>query len=282
VEAQSTYGEFFDKRGVREMAEYFGYDTRAGYEVIDMTEDALEKQHLGPVLGLHPVSRAWRDADFRISFAKNKTHAYAFYTLTLKNIYGALPLANKFKEYHCQRDIYRPTIEYLKAFPVHYGLVDAFLSADGPFGVFADPAPNETRTVIGGADLVAVDWVAATKMGINPRISQYMRLAVEAFGKPRIRLIGDANPYRPWLNVPVAVSLFTHRGMDADWYFGNLLYSAAAQMDETHFRHKDQSWYMRLLRRLTVPVRRTFFVRTGENPSLANRLVSRLLYWMGY
>jgi uncharacterized protein (DUF362 family) len=282
AEAQSTYGEFFDKRSVREMAEYFGYDTGAGFEVVDMTEDALEQQHVGPFLKMHPVSRAWRDADFRISFAKNKTHAYAFYTLTLKNIYGALPLANKFKEYHCQRDIYRPTIEYLKAFPVHYGLVDAVLSADGPFGVFADPAPNETRTVIGGADLVAVDWVGATKMGIDPMISQYMRLAVEAFGKPRIRLIGDANPYRPWLNVPVAISLFAHRGMDANWYFGNLLYSAAAQMDETHFRHKDRSWHMRLLRRLTVPVRRAFFVRTGENPSLANRLVSRVLYWMGH
>jgi hypothetical protein len=31
-----------------------------------------------------------------------------------------------------------------------------------------------------------------------------------------------------------------------------------------------------------VPLRRTFFLRTGENPSLANRLVSWLLYRMGY
>ncbi|MFA6149577.1 MAG: DUF362 domain-containing protein, partial [bacterium] len=226
VEAQSTYGEYFDKRSVREMAAYLGYDGKAGYGVVDMTLDADETRQLGPHLGNHPVSRIWREADFRISFAKNKTHAYAYYSLTLKNIYGALPLADKFKEYHCGRGIFETTIEYLTAFPVDYGLVDAWLSADGPFGVFADPGPNETNTIIGGADLVAVDWIAASKMGIDPMISPYMKLAVEAFGKPEIRLVGDPNPYRPWLNVPVALTLFTNKGVDANHHFGNLMYSA--------------------------------------------------------
>ena len=281
VEAQSTYGEYFDKRSVREVADYLGFDGKAGYEVVDMTLDADESRQLGPHLGNHPVSRCWREADFRISFAKNKTHAYAYYTLTLKNIYGALPLANKFKEYHCGRGIYETTIEYLTAFPVEYGLVDAYLSADGPFGIFADPAPNETNTILGGTDLVAVDWIAASKMGIDPMISPYMKLAVEAFGKPEIRLVGDPNPYRPWLNVPVALTLFTNKGVDANHYFGNLMYSAAAQMDETHFKHKNRALYMRLLRRMTVPLRRAFFLRTGENPSRANRLFSALFYKMG-
>lgn len=282
VEAQSTYGEYFTKRSVHEVASYLGYDGAAGYEVVDMTLDADEKRNLGDHLGEHPVSRSWREADFRISFAKNKTHAYAYYTLTLKNIYGALPLANKFKEYHCNRGIYGTTIEYLSAFPVDYGLVDAFLSADGPFGIFADPDPNETKTIIGGSDLVAVDWVAASKMGIDPMISPYMKLAVQAFGKPEIRLIGDFNPYRPWLNVPVALTLFTNKGVDADYFFGNLMYSAAANMDKDHFQHKDQALYMRLLRKLTLPLRRAFFVRTGENPSPTNRFFSWLFYKMGF
>lgn len=282
VEAQSTYGEFFDRRSVKELADYLGYDSSPGYEVVDMTMDADEMRHLGPHLGMHPVSRAWRESDFRISFAKNKTHAYAYYTLTLKNIYGALPLANKFKEYHCNRGIYYTTIEYVTAFPVHFGLVDGYLSADGPFGIFADPAPNETHTVIGGEDLVAVDWVAASMMGIDPMISEYMKLAVNAFGKPEIKLVGDGNPYRPWLNVPVALSLFTNKGLDSDYHFGNLMYSAAAQMDEEHFHHKNKALYMRAIRKLTVPLRRAFFVRTGENPSLGNRFFSWLFYRMGF
>jgi uncharacterized protein (DUF362 family) len=282
VEAQSTYGEYFDKRSVLEVARYLGYDASVACKIIDMTEDADESRYLGPHLGFHPVSRAWRGADFRISFAKNKTHAYSYYTLTLKNIYGALPLANKFKEYHCDRDIYHTTIEYLTAFPVHFGLVDAYLSADGPFGIFADTDPNETCTIIGGEDLVAVDWVASTKMGIDPMICKYMRLAVETFGKPEIRLIGDASLYRPWLNVPVALTLFTNRGLDVNYHFGNLIYTASAEMDDSHFTHKSKAWYIRLLRGLTVPLRRTFFVRTGENPSLSNRIASWILHQLGY
>ena len=282
VEAQSTYGQYFDRRSVREMADYLGFDGKAGYRVVDMTEDASERRDLGVHLGLHPVSTVWRDADFRISFAKNKTHAYAYYTLTLKNIYGSLPLADKFKEYHCRRDIYHTTIEYLTAFPVHFGIVDAYRSADGPFGIFADTCPNATDTIIAGPDLVAVDWVAASKMGIDPMISRYMQLAVEKFGKPEIQLVGDAGIYRPWLNVPVALTLFTHKGLDANYHFGNLFYTSCAQMDESHFTHKSRTLPIRLLRRLTVPLRRTLFVRTGENPTWLNRCASALFYRLGF
>jgi len=80
----------------------------------------------------------------------------------------------------------------------------------------------------------------------------------------------------------VALALFTNQGVDASHYFGNLMYSAMAQMDESHFTHKNRSLFMRTLRWLTVPLRRTFFVRTGENPSAANRLASWLFYRMGF
>jgi uncharacterized protein (DUF362 family) len=282
VEAQSTYGEYFTKRSVPEMAGYLGFDGAGRYEVVDMTEDATEIRDFPAPLGRHPVSAVWRDADFRISFAKNKTHAYAYYTLTLKNIYGALPLANKFKEYHCGRGIYGPAIQYLQEFPVHYGLVDAYLSADGPFGIFADTAPNRTQTIIGGADLVAVDWVAASKMGLDPMISRYMQLAVEKFGKPAIALIGDASPYLPWLNVPVALTMAAHGGMDANHRFGNLLYKISAQMDESHFEHKSKAPHVVLLRKLTRPIRDTFFVRMDRPPTAANRFMSWLFHRLGY
>jgi uncharacterized protein (DUF362 family) len=282
VEAQSTYGEYFEHRSVAEVARYLGYDGGAGYEVVDLTLDRAEQRHLGEHLGVHPVPFTWRDADLRISFAKNKTHCYAYYTLCLKNVYGALALADKFKEYHCGRGIYRTTIEYLAAFPVHYGLVDAWLSADGPFGIFADPAPNETRTILGGADLVAVDWIAATRMGLDPRVSPYMRHALEAFGKPRIDLVGEATPYRPWLNVPVLLALFTNGGLDASHFFGNAFYASFAQMDDAAFPPRRQGPVVSLLRRLTNPLRRAFFLRTGEDPSLLNRFFSWLFYRMGF
>ncbi len=273
VESQSTYGEYFDERSVREMAEYLGYDGSPGYEVVDLTLDAKERRKFGPALGCHPVPGTWRSADFRISFAKNKTHPYAHYTLNLKNIYGALPLANKFREYHCARDIYRTTIEYLAAFPVHFGLIDAYVSADGPFGVFANPKPNRTETILGGSDLVAVDWVGASKMGLDPMKSKHMRLAVQQFGKPEIRLIGDAHPYPAWRKMPDFLTVLTHKGVDSSYRIGNLLYAISAQADEAHFHLRNKAWYMRLLRAGTMPVRHFLFVHTnsGDDPNARGR-----------
>jgi len=283
AEAQSTYGEFFTNRRVREVAEYLGYavDGSAGYQLVDLTEDDHEEKTLGPHLGRHRVPLTWKNADFRISFAKNKTHVYSYYTLTLKNIYGALPLADKFSAYHTGRDIYYTTMEYLTAFPVDYGLIDAYVSGDGPFGIFADPEPNYTYTIIGGNDLVAVDWVGATKMGIDPKISRYVELGVKAFGKPKIILKGDPDPYHPWLNVPAALSLFAHYGLDANDYFGNLLYMAGAYMDENQFKHKSESEFMKAARRALKPLQQAFFLQAGGERSSANRMIGKFLTWLG-
>ena len=283
VEAQSTYGEYFTRRSAKEVAEYLGFDLTGakGYEVVDLTLDDHETTDFGPHLKKHPVPRTWKEADYRISFAKNKTHAYAYYTLTIKNIYGALPLANKFKEYHCDRDIYHTTVEYLKAFPVHYGLIDAHLSADGPFGIFADSEPNPTLSVIGGDDLVAVDWVGASKMGLDPMISDYMRLAVEAFGKPEIEFFGNPGSYWPWLNVPRLLNLFTHKVLDADYYFGNLIYMSAAFMDDTQFKLKSKNKFVKAARVAMRPIQEAVFKLPGGERTVANRILGRFLTWLG-
>jgi hypothetical protein len=70
--------------------------------------------------------------------------------------------------------------------------------------------------------------------------------------------------------------------LDAEHHFGNLFYTSCAQMDETHFTHKSKALPIRILRKLTVPLRRTFFVRTGERPTWANRLASALFYRLGF
>jgi Domain of unknown function (DUF362) len=157
VEAQSAYSNFLYNRDVVTVAQHIGYSGR-GYRIVDLTVEKVPYTYRGK-LGQHWVGPTWRDADFRVSFAKNKTHTWAWYTLTIKNVYGALPLQDKLKEYHNRREIYDPTIDLLVEFPVHYGLIDAYWSADGPYGIFADKEPNMTQTIIGGENLLAVDWV---------------------------------------------------------------------------------------------------------------------------
>jgi len=120
------------------VADYIGLKGK-NYRIVDLSEDLEAYPYAGNLGTLREPE--WRNADFRISFAKNKTHAYAYYTLTIKNIYGALPMENKFREYHHERDIFSTTIEFLRHFPVHFALIDAFKSADGPFGVLRINTP---------------------------------------------------------------------------------------------------------------------------------------------
>lgn len=275
ADARSTYGVFFKNREVKTVARYFGYRfEEKDYSFLDLSEDLVEN-HFGPHLGRHWVSAPWKGADFRISFAKNKTHAYANYTLCLKNIYGALPLEDKFKEYHVKRDIVNTTMEFLEAFPVHFGIIDAYISADGPFGIFADRTPNQTMTLIGGEDLVAVDWIGAAKMGLDPMVSPYMEEAVGRFGKPTITALGDASIYPKWENVTPMLPEMAFGIIDRHYAFGNLFYSVFATMDP-YFEYKDPDNMRRIIRVLNDPIRSVFFERIKQGK--LEREITRKLY----
>jgi Uncharacterized conserved protein len=260
VESQSTYGNYYSNREVLKVAEHVGYSTTKNYRIVDLTEEKVPFDY-GGRLGRHFVGPTWRDADFRISFAKNKTHVFCHYTLTLKNIYGTLPMQNKLKEYHTKREYDWPTIESLKHFPVHFGLIDAVWSADGQFGVIVDPKPNHTKTIIGGENLIAVDWVGAKKMGLEPdapHIGRFLPLAVEAFGRPvRIDWTGDKEVYRPWTNVNEffikSLDLIEEAGAFSDWWF-----SCLTAMDP-YFKFKITALPRRIMRKLLAPVKRRLY-----------------------
>ncbi len=272
AEARSTYGTFFTNREVKTVGRHIGL-TEENYRIIDLSEDLEEHSYLGK-LGNHYVNREWKNADFRIAFAKNKTHSYARYTLTLKVIYGALPMENKFLEYHHKRDIYTTTIEFIRHFPIHFALIDAYVSADGPFGIFADKNPNHTETIIGSEDPVATDWIGAAKMGLDPMVSDYMKRAVEAFGKPQIKLTGDRSIYPDWVNVTDVIPLVAFGALDPNYYFGNLFYSLFAYMED-FFQYKDPSVAKRFARLLADPIKSLFFQKI-EKGELDSDLIMRV------
>lgn len=259
VEAQSTYGNYYKNREVLKVAEYVGYSTEKNYRVVDLTEEMVPYDY-GGRLGNHFVGPTWRDADFRVSFAKNKTHTFCNYTLTLKNVYGTLPVQNKLKAYHNEREYDWPTIETLKHFPVHFGLVDAVYSADGQFGVITDPTPRHTKTIIGGESLIAVDWVGAKKMGLDPddpKVGRYLPLAVEAFGRPTVEWVGDKSQYDPWVNV----SQFFTASLDVVeelYAFSNFFFAGFTAMDK-YFAFKWRGAPVILLRKILAPLKRIFF-----------------------
>ncbi len=253
VEAQSAYGNYFEGRGVENVARVAGYQPKERYTIVDLTEEMVPHTYKAP-LGEHFVGKTWRDADYRISFAKNKTHTWAWYTLTIKNVYGALPMQDKLAEYHYRREIYYPTIDACIDFPVHFGIVDAWESADGPFGIFADKEPNATHTMLAGSNLLAVDWVGATKMGIDPMRSRFMQLAVQAFGKPMIDLDGDLTVY-PGFRVPSKDLIDFWDHAEETYTFTN---TAFALLNHDYmskeFARKPMSLWMTVLSKLFSPL----------------------------
>jgi len=56
-----------------------------------------------------------------------------------------------------KRAIFSTTIEFIKHFPIHFALIDAYISADGPFWIFIDKNLNHTEKIIGSEDIVATD-----------------------------------------------------------------------------------------------------------------------------
>ena len=124
--------------------------------------------------------------------------------------------------------------------------------------------PNVTETIIGGDDLVAVDWVGASKMGLDPMISEYMKEAVSRFGKPRITLIGNHSVYRKWSNVPSIISEAAHGILDGEYIFGNFIYSIMGTMDPI-FRFKCDEASRRVARLMSNPFRSVLFERVSHD-----------------
>jgi uncharacterized protein (DUF362 family) len=260
VEAQSTYGNYYQHRSVTDVAAVVGYDL-SRYDIVDLTVEKQPYRYPGR-LGLHVVGPTWRDADFRVSFAKNKTHVFCNYTLAIKNIYGTLPEQDKLKEYHTLREYDWPTIESIAEFPVHFGIVDAIISADGPFGVIASAGPRKTDTIIAGENIIAVDTVGARKMGLDPKgkgIGRFLPLAIERFGEPEsITVIGDESLYQPWTNVsPWMVKPLDL--LEESYTLSNWWFACFSAMSKAFPPKADAPWHIRFLRWSLSPLRRILY-----------------------
>jgi len=152
----------------------------------------------------HFVGKIWKDADYRISFAKNKTHVEDVYTLTLKNIYGTTPMEDKMFEYHAVREWDGAALDMLESFPVHFGFIDAFYSSDGMLGFKGTTRPKPTKMMFASPSLIAVDALASKMMGLDPSVSRLMRLAVEKWGTPSIERLSNVREdyvHPDWENI---------------------------------------------------------------------------------
>jgi uncharacterized protein (DUF362 family) len=249
VEAENVYNYSYQGRRVQAVAALCGY-TGNGYRILSMTEDRVPFNY-GEQLGRHIIGRAWLEADYRISFAKNKTHWQCYYTACIKNVYGCLPEWDKMKYYHHKRR--GQDIEFSDAavlicdkVPVHFGFLDAWVSGDGLTGHVRDADPNHTRTIIASDNIFALDWVAGEKMQIHPLDNVVIRRAVQEWGTIHVTRVGDMTPWYPWDNVaPWTVALLDR--MEEYYHVARFMSRAMAAQQDARFKPASRDhWFFNL------------------------------------
>lgn len=200
IEARNIYDQFFQFRSVDAVADYFGFRS-SNYRVVDGTDEQIPYAYLRG-LAQYSVSRTWKEADFRISFGKMRSHPVELAYLTVGNVEWMGGRCDEFVFVERQAQRETAIMMLLDAFPPQFAILDAFKSAaDGLVGVMGCPNPKRPLRFYAGYDALAVDMVAARHMRVlDPRKSSLLRAACHWFGNldNEIHVIGTDKPLDRW------------------------------------------------------------------------------------
>ncbi len=200
VEARNLYDRFYANRAVADVAAYFGIASPA-FEVVDMSEDQITHAYFRG-LAQYTVGRTWKEADFRITFGKMRSHPTEQVYLTVGNLDSMGTRCDEFL--FAERQAHRDTavMMLMSEFPAHFALLDAYDSAaDGLAGIMGCPRPRAPHRIYSATDALALDLVAARHMGLsNPRRSNLLNAACHWFGDPtpETEIIGEDTPISDW------------------------------------------------------------------------------------
>jgi uncharacterized protein (DUF362 family) len=200
ADSRNIYDRFYHNRTVRDVARYFGIESPY-FRVVDLSEEQVAHE-FGRGIAQYSVARAWKEADFRISFGKMKSHPVETVHLAVANLeaLGARCEEFLFVERQAHRDT--AVMMLLSDFPPHFALLDGYDSAaDGLVGMMGCTHPKSPHRLYAGADALAVDMVAARHLGMaDPRASHLLRAACHWFGDPSsaIEVVGCDRPVSGW------------------------------------------------------------------------------------
>jgi len=200
VEGRNIYDQFYGNRSVEDVARYFDISS-PHFRVVDLSEEQVPHSYFRG-MAQYSVGHSWKNADFRISFAKMRSHPVELVHLTIANLEGIGARCDQFLFAERQADRETATMMLMDEFPPHISIIDAYeQAADGLVGVMGCPRPTTPLRFYAGCDALAVDMVASRHMGVNdPREASSLRAACHWFGDPddSIEIDGADEPLRNW------------------------------------------------------------------------------------
>lgn len=174
------------------------------------------------------AAASWSDADFRINFARNRTHESHLYALCLHNLLGVSVTTDN------PVDAAERCLQTLQTAPPHFNLVDAWVSCHGGAGERA-PRMLRTCTLFAGVDTLLVDFAAACKMGLDPFASPLNARALRHQGLPdSYQIHGNTSPFPLWENVHPLVA-DSARKRNGIAILGNITQAWFQRVDREHF-----------------------------------------------
>ena len=200
VETANILDKFYQNRSVHDVAHYFRLDSPR-YGIVDLSQEQVPYNFYRG-LAQYSVGKTWKEADFRISFAKLCSHPIDMVDLSVGNVVGLGARRDEF--IFSERQSHRDTavMMLLGDFPLHFALLDGYdLAPDGLLGMMGAPHPKTPRRLYAGVDPLSVDIVAARHLGMNnPYAATMIRSACYWFGDPsaRIQVVGVDEPISGW------------------------------------------------------------------------------------
>ena len=200
VEGRNLYDKFYQNRSVLSVARYFDIAS-PHFRVVDLSDEQVPHSYCRG-MAQYTVGKTWKDADFRISFAKMRSHPVESIHLTIANLEGIGARCDQFLFAERQADRETATMMLLDEFPPHFSIIDAYeQAADGLAGVMGCPRPTSPLRFYASSDPLALDIVASRHMGMNePRDATHLRAACHWFGDPEnmVEIDGPDQPLRDW------------------------------------------------------------------------------------
>lgn len=167
---------------------------------VDLNQDAwTDVPNAGGVPGLasFALPHAVRRADWVVPIAKMKTHHWAGVTLTMKNLFGALPgiLYGWPKNLLHAAGIHRCAADLCATIRPRLAIVDGIVGMEGDGPIMG--TPKAAGVLLVGRNPAAVDATAARIMGVDPWKIGHLALAGDrgaALREREIRQRGEAIP----------------------------------------------------------------------------------------
>lgn len=204
--ARDSSGFWLENRDPLILADLAGYRFETAqqnaYDFADLSEDLCDGEFpSSSILHGSYLNAAWKNADFRISFAKGKTDEEFVYAGTAQNLLGVLPLEDTELEYYHRLRPEDLCSELLQHTPVHFAIVDAFVANHGSAGSRAS-LPLAVSTILSSTSVTLADWSFANKLGVDPYRSPIVAKLLREQGVPQPYLVaGSLTPFPSVKNV---------------------------------------------------------------------------------